>query len=396
MKFLRVAPYLALISLFFGSCSQGDASLGEPCTNKADCASGLCLLEEMYGERTGWTGGYCSQNCDESCADEGVCFEFTDGDYCTASCDSDEDCRENYVCQHLTGSCLPDCRNGWDCGDGFACNEATGLCIEGDLADDIASGNVTPGPIGFPCMLNAGCDSGVCIPPERDSGQTGWPDGYCSALCNVKVDQCPNGASCLDLTGVGYCLVDCKTGADCRIGYICQPDDRVCLPDCRTGVFDCGDQYVCTKEGYCDSSESKAESGDTPLGGGCKLNTDCESLYCIPEKATADGVTWVGGMCSSLCGECDAGFVCMPMGGVGVCLPACAPFDPSSCRAGYVCLPPAGACLPDCRLGFDCGEGFFCNPDGFCVPESAQQPPGSGGTPSGAGGMTVDVASVKE
>jgi len=127
-----------------------------------------------------------------------------------------------------------------------------------------------------------------------------------------------------------------------------------------------------------------------PTGSACAFSDDCDGQVCLQEQSTNGEVTaWAGGACSRDCANqaCAEGESCTDLADGRYCLPACQPGDATlvrrsrlsavaaakadgegGCREGYVCSPAAGACLPDCRLGWDCGEALECNPEGLCVP----------------------------
>ncbi|MEE9384622.1 MAG: hypothetical protein V3V08_14555 [Nannocystaceae bacterium] len=194
---------------------------------------------------------------------------------------------------------------------------------------------------------------------------TGWVGGYCTIECDLN---CREGAACLVLGDVVYCMTECKNDDGCRDEYLCSPWSNVCLPDCRLG-YECG-ELECTDDGYCvdpgweDPGTTKAVA---PLGEPRRLANDCESDLCIPQQDTDTGITWSEGMCIEPCGECPDDFYCTSLGELSYCLPDCD--DNNDCRDGYVCNPIIRACVPDCRIGFDCGD-YACNDAGAC-----EQPP---------------------
>ena len=84
---------------------------GDGCRQDNDCAGGTCV--------TDWPGGYCTtMGCQtfEDCARgpedlNNRCFQQQDGNFCVRICTSNEECREDYVCQPISrreGLCVPD------------------------------------------------------------------------------------------------------------------------------------------------------------------------------------------------------------------------------------------------------------------------------------------------
>lgn len=101
----------------------------------------------MYGQVTGYPGGYCTASCSPSqpCA-TGVCVSESilgvGQSTCRAECPSpgagQSTCRAGYVCAHRPGTttpsaggfCRPSCVNGGlaTCSAGTTCNGSTGYC----------------------------------------------------------------------------------------------------------------------------------------------------------------------------------------------------------------------------------------------------------------------------
>jgi hypothetical protein len=233
----RLIPFLCvLIVLWLAGCQSGDRAIGESCTEKNQCKSGLCLQEERWGESTGWNGGYCTQTCSDSCSGSAVCVPFADDSYCMEGCTSDTGCRSGYVCNPLAGACLPDCRRGWDCGSGYSCND-NGYCVSSAASDQA---------LGASCEESIDCLSLLCIPEQTTQTGTAWQGGICTQTCG----DCPADFSCVALIDASYCLPSCSADSECRDGYVCNPQALACVPDCRLG-WDCGSAASCNDQGYC-------------------------------------------------------------------------------------------------------------------------------------------------
>lgn len=262
MNVHAIALYAAVSSAICG-CYSGNAPVGDPCEEKEQCSTGLCLQAERYGESTGWSDGYCTEECTATCHSGAKCVAFEDASYCMSPCIGPFDCRDGYVCNLLAGACIPDCRLGFDCGTSLHCTEV-GVCVDlsGDTDTDTDTAPSTgSGPIGAPCQGDADCASGVCIPQtETRSGQA-WLDGSCSQSCGT----CPLGSHCQALGDESWCLKHCFGDLDCRDGYVCSLLNQVCLPDCRIG-FDCGPDLTCNARGLCTSSDWGGGGGPGPGG----------------------------------------------------------------------------------------------------------------------------------
>ena len=336
---------------------------GAPCIGGWDCISGVCFAAADWdGSDTGWTDGMCVEACDAlgACPDGLGCTAVDGQAWCVPSCDVAATCRDGYVCHPETALCLPDCRRGWDCGNGFECT-TDGVCR---LAV------VELAPPGAPCDRDFDCASGICFPQQDAEGVlTGWTDGMCALACAGV--SCPEGTDCTLVDDRPWCLPTCRDGADCREGYVCNPQPQVCLPDCRQG-WDCGDDYACTDEGLCEMDWPEL----APIGEPCVADADCDTGWCLAEVEDGTPSGWVDGTCSVPCGAgvCPPATGCAVLDGQGFCLPACTPIGGpgpggaiTTCRQGYVCDPDFRVCLPSCtNEGWDCGPQYVCRPDGVC------------------------------
>jgi hypothetical protein len=252
------------------------------------------------------------------------------------------------------------------------------------------------GAPGTPCTANRDCaaaagDDPACLSAALTGGT--FVGGYCSEHCNLKAQDCGDGAACVPIAG-GVCLAVCEDAGDCRAGYECTGDDTlsVCVPspsseeDCTNaadddgdglvdcddvscvddaacadvelscndlvdddadGLIDCADPESCQGSGLC-------EPGDRPLGAPCSHPSECASLTGAP-ACLLEGI-FPNGACSSWCetdDDCGADGVCVAGPGSGVCLDRCeAMFD---CFPGQFCDGTLGACVP--VEGELCGNG---------------------------------------
>jgi hypothetical protein len=309
----------------------------------------------------------CTIDGEQACPNDGVCIDTEDGTvegYCFKACDSDADCRDNYVCRSWgvggAGACAPGCNDDSDCSDGRECDPG-GSCRLPLVADEI----------GAACAPDHGCTSGYCISEQYQQ----WPSGYCIRTCASDADCGAKGACILydERTPEGSCLATCETDEDCRPGYKCEedgPEDTlVCLPGC-TADTDCeviGN--VCnTHTGICEPAYNPDD-----FGGECWDDANCEGGMCYTEANSGNP----RGLCTSTgctVGEpCEGGAgICLDVSmddGTGVCFPACETDD--DCRDGYECQNDgpggAGICWGNCTGDFDCWFGNVCNPMGNCV-----------------------------
>jgi hypothetical protein len=255
-----------LVSLWLLSlpgCWDGTASVGDPCEEKQECSSGLCLQESRYGEWTGWREGYCTRTCRTDCKEGGVCVAFADASYCLSVCESDGACRLGYLCHPGLGACLPDCREGFDCDgevcgpDGFCAFPAwdttsgsSGTATDGTQTDEGGNNGTDVGmdaEIGAPCLGSSQCLSGMCLPEQQTVGGIAWQGGMCTQSCT---SSCPPDSVCALAGANWYCLPRCLSDAGCREGYVCDWSVDACVPDCRIG-FPCPSGLMCSGRGVC-------------------------------------------------------------------------------------------------------------------------------------------------
>lgn len=123
------------------------ALVGSACTTSQQCqppVSAFCLQENLGGQPTGYTGGYCTATCGGSaCAGGSVCitesFFGAAQSSCRANCarvGQQSTCRTGYVCAPSPNSanpgfCRPRCTNTGAlsaCATGQMCNTTTGVC----------------------------------------------------------------------------------------------------------------------------------------------------------------------------------------------------------------------------------------------------------------------------
>lgn len=315
LKLLVRALSLALVAV--AACADVPADPladGSPCELGAQCASGLCLAAD-----DGWPDGLCASACGDGCGAGLACASLAAGALCLPACDAAADCRPGWVCAPEAGVCLPDCRGGFSCG-GLVCDDATGLC-------GLTGGEGAPD--GAPCAADGDCASGACV-------GGGAPGSLCAGPCDGAA--CGPDERCVRLGTHPLCLPACGEG--CGADRVCAPGVDACLPDCRAG-WSCG-SLACLDDGTCGLPESPG----APVGAPCQADLDCAGSVCL----AADGQP---GACAAPCaaGECPAGQVCARLGDHLMCVAACA----STCAPGHVCAPDLGACLPDCRDGWDCG-----------------------------------------
>lgn len=199
-------------------------------------------------------------------------------------------------------------RCGAACGSGQTC--VNGGCVNGSTGRDAGTAPVDTGPApvdagggggpvidptrgpGAACTSDANCAGATCIPP-----QSGWAGGYCSTTC-TRSTQCGAGVCVATGATTGICLSVCRTNADCRSGYFCQPGTTVtgfCYPDCTSNPTVLCGEYACNPATrQCagptctrSSAPTVCSSGSVCSGGycDCTATTNCgPNRTCYPSQ----------------------------------------------------------------------------------------------------------------
>lgn len=198
------------------------------------------------------------------------------------------------------------------------------------------------------------------------------------AACSTSLD-CERGFACMDETCQQIVCEStpdcpgqhsfCKQGADDQ-----QPEVKVCTPvQCKTGA-DCPDGEICDEFKQCIAGDGPGdvttemtpetdvkedmEPGDVPATAGascksCNSDADCDGLKCYP----LGGGTFCFGDCEAN-DDCDTGWMCYQL-----------------TNESKQCIPLAFNCEATC-LAEGCPEGKMCNQDtGECVAGSAECAP---------------------
>jgi hypothetical protein len=202
---------------------EGSPTADRGCGCTADCdAQELCLAEE----ESGYPGGTCIRSCNDGCPDGTACSNLN---VCLAECASTADCRPGYFCSRALSEegrllCSRWCQSDADCVAWETCDPYTGFCGEG----------VHPGQgaIGTACTSDYDCLSGIC------GTLAGVAGGFCSAICVVSRQGCPDDAYCIgqgeDDDDFGACYTLCDAQEDCLEGFFCGE-----IPD-GSGLTACG------------------------------------------------------------------------------------------------------------------------------------------------------------
>ena len=383
----------------------GCDSLGCPCEEDVDCASGYCINGPD-------DGSVCSELCNEGCTEPGYACRLlvnASGDavrlcvperstYC-ASCETAADCGDlTSVCQPLddgSTACLPFCDDATLCPAGSSCTDLgapSRLCVP-----DIG---ICRGCVDFDGDLHGvGPD---CLGADADDNDDTVYDGapeLCDTLdndgdgevdegfdlqtspihCGTCGNECgfPNAnAVCVD----GACAIEsCLEGfADCN-GSLSDG----CEVDTTSNPFNCGGcgpEFDCERpnadtecvESVCTIVECDGRFGDCDLdaSNGCEsdLLSDLDhcsacGTVCAFEGAEAQ---CSGGVCGL--GGCETGFADCDANADNGCETSIVDNDDACGGCGLVCDPEngAGACVGTiCELSGCFGDYLDCDGDPF-------------------------------
>lgn len=330
-RLLTIAAAAAIISACGNDALDVPAApvgvVGDACAEDADCAysGGVCL--------TDLPGGYCSIECSATvlCPSDSVCATHASGAVCALLCESDTDCRNGYFCETPEGADRSICQ-GESSGEPPVTDVGVPDAIE-DAAVDV--GAPPEANYGEACTEVSECTAANGLPPRCLSDAQGFAGGYCSAPCASGIDDCGDGAICLDTSVGGLCVRECGVAAECRDGYGCCSVEAsaACLPSGL--VADCAEPEP--------DPDPEPEPGDGELGEACGSDDDCGAgidPMCFSQIP--------GGYCTSNCETDDdcGGGVCANLGGFALCLAPCGsdgacPGELECCDQGF-----GDACLP--------------------------------------------------
>ena len=375
--------------------------------NRSDTLRGICL---PVGEDEVTGGGECclsdgciAENPEVGCAGA-TCFDDDNGPgYCSAMCDTDEDCPDGDYCTIINfgigdGASAPAqiCRDG--SGSGRPCQINSDCAPEGDIPQEaceyVVRGELEGGRTVSEITVAGRCTS---IPLNAV--------GYGENCGGDLSGSCTNPSLCLNVTG-GFCGEPCRNTRDCQAGSVCfgigmtetleagtcvesrllgMPDAS--LTTCRRDA-DCGENEHCglniinsatpVVETLCMTNVGAGEAGSD-----CTSDMDCQAEMCRP--VSTDNT--VPGYCMATCRSAEdcggEGYTCERQvmdadsgAEAKVCRPstACTPcaFDATAvCGGGLVCSQVnygssgvGNGCLAPCEGPGDnsCGADFTCAP----------------------------------
>ncbi len=235
-------------------CVGGDGCCPANCTNANDSD---CEPTAVCGNGDIEPGETCDGNCPTSCVDNDVCTSDRvagSAATCNVICEN----RAITSCINGDGCCPPGCTSANDSDCGCVPDTCASLGLQCGPADNGCNSTIDCGT----CSGNDICNQGTCVPPSTGDGEIGDactadtdckadPDnalsapvclaedagGYCALICFGDIGfplpgvGCPAGSTCTLVTDASgtesnYCLQNCTSNSDCRIGFSCIPLDN--------------------------------------------------------------------------------------------------------------------------------------------------------------------------
>ena len=119
--------------------------------------------------------------------------------------------------------------------------------------------------VGAPCVIDGDADTMCGTAPNhkcKESGNDGFPGGYCTISPCDQIALCPIGATCADLAGESdvACYKSCASNADCRtpdyscfelgVLYRSGAGTKICHPNA----------FSCYRAEHCPPAKSKCNA----------------------------------------------------------------------------------------------------------------------------------------
>nr|XP_022305068.1 protein draper-like isoform X1 [Crassostrea virginica] len=276
-----------------------------------NCRDNVCHIQRgtCFGCKPGWTGTHCDTGCPAGWY----------GLDCKQQCSGH--CKDNALCNHVTGQCYNGCAAGWR---GALCSQ---VCEDGTY--------------GYNCVHNC---SGNCLndyPCNRQTGhcEGGCKQGYTNTFCTEHCTPGNYGYRC-DKSCSGHCLnnlvcdhIDgtCRDG--CQDGYI----GKYCKTTCKEGYYGQNCSLVCSSNcKTCKNSDGTCSCQAGWMGPNCSIGCvgsygeNCQyrcSTHCVNQTCNRfHGICQFGcesGYHGQKCEQEYPSTSCLSSGFIGASVSAC-------------------------------------------------------------------------
>jgi hypothetical protein len=259
---------------FVGVCSDVNTDVpptgkvcGAECTQPVDCCQLPLELHETIGVKT--------------------CTELTDV-LDGVTCDGTASVQDQARCLAQAAYCLGCDADTWECTGGL-CVYALDCAADGLVPDGCPT--VSRAGFGLPFLCDVG-GSDRCQPPAGEPLCTTAADCDGLPVSDDGTDTC-NADECICFES--QCLRPCDSDLDCRVGFVCDMGDEVCVPEgsCTTDVTcqrEGGDIRLACVDGVCtmpcQTDLDCNEDGLTDGGFEAVCNADhmCEPIGCADDS----------------------------------------------------------------------------------------------------------------
>ena len=355
--------------------SEGELLLfGKPCTEDSQCRSGLCTSIFYQGQFE----DYCTAPCDsqQDCEDAEpsrrvACGNIGDVSMCILTCAEAAHCAGDICLRDylLTGGVCylgaDDCQGERDCGVGDTCiyleqgTELTTTCLpEAILQGRLAGQTCDPelGGFGDYCSSDTDCpgsswctavdyirnDDDTCVPPASalcENWEMCRRDGICAGPCLEDAD-CPAGERCGAFSRVLSAAAAAAAGSDfATVGgcFAARGSGAPCSASAECPADEGCLLYPSLPEGFAALCRAP-EAGDGLVGEQCGDDPFTTNVR-EPDSSCAQGAC-LDGHCARACrdqADCDSGQQCGSTIGYGLCVGGAACTADADCAATERC-----------------------------------------------------------
>ncbi len=315
--------------------------------------AGLALF--ALGQSCGGSKNLCQDN-NVRCEDPLTCDPL-DG-VCKCGGRGGTVCRENYVCDIGSVTCVPTLCANVNCSNGMSCDGTDGKCKCGGTGGKACEPGFVCDPAKKQCAGALSCAELACPKNQVCDPQT--------VTCKCGTATCQADETCsVGQDGAKACTQSLCATTRCAPGTACDPVDGYCK--CNGVLCQSGQACACpagSDGGACLEAERS-----------CQVSSSCNNVSCTGGLTCdpTDGKCKCGGPGGQECGseqicslgpppQCQGGAKCQkPDGG------------PVLCPGGTSCDPEDGTCKCGGLGGQECAAADGGDPGEVCVASSFQQ-----------------------